>query len=237
MTFQPGLDRLHSLLGHRYSFLVDRAAQFDDGMNAFPGHGLGPLQHRLGIGQLGTVPVLFQDSPATLHRIVFAVVRRIVQEVDGLAGVISKLDHALEKLRAAAIALRAVINLDLESCNGSTRLGRLLLPPCVEAVGEEIAGLGRASEEQMEVPTVFMDHPKRRVFFLASHVVIRRPVVAPRLAASRVVANIHCRLAVHAQAQNGFALASLVTSPDVGEDGVGFRDFFWGLALTTGRSR
>ena len=205
-------------------------------MKTLPGHAAGPCQHRLGIGQLGPVPVLFQDSPATLHRIVFAVVRRVVQEVDGLASVISKFDHTLEKLRAAATALRAVINLDLESCHGSTRLERLLLPR-VEAVDEEIAGLVRASEEQMEVPTVFMDHPKRRVFFLASHVVIRRPVVAPRLAASRVVANIHCRLAVHAQAQNGFALASLVTSPDVGEDGVGFRDFFWGLALTTGRSR
>jgi len=24
---------------------------------------------------------------------------------------------------------------------------------------------------------------------------------------------------------------------DIGEDGVGFRDFFWGLALITGRSR
>jgi hypothetical protein len=64
---------------------------------------------------LGTVPVLFQDSPATLHRIVFAVVRRVVQEVDGLADVIGKLDDSLEELRAPAIALRFVIGLDLEA--------------------------------------------------------------------------------------------------------------------------
>ncbi len=84
VSFQPGLDSLHGILGHGDSFFIDRAAQFDDGMNAFPRHALCPLQHRLGVGELGAVPVLFQDSPATLHRIVFAVVRRIVQEADGL---------------------------------------------------------------------------------------------------------------------------------------------------------
>jgi hypothetical protein len=54
---------------------------------------------------------------------------------------------------------------------------------------------------------------------------------------ARVVANIHRRLAVHAQAHDRCALAIPVMFPDVGEDGVGFGDFFWGLALSTGRSR
>jgi hypothetical protein len=52
---------------------------------------LGPLQHRFGVGELGAVPVLFPDSPATHHRIVFAVIRWIVQEADGFANVIGKL--------------------------------------------------------------------------------------------------------------------------------------------------
>ncbi|MCM8613019.1 hypothetical protein, partial [Accumulibacter sp.] len=47
-------------------------------MNAFPSHALRPLQHRLGIGQLGAVPVPFQDSPAALDGVVLAVVRRIL---------------------------------------------------------------------------------------------------------------------------------------------------------------
>jgi hypothetical protein len=104
---------LHGILDHGDSFLIDRAAQFDDGMNAFPGHALGRLQHRLGVGELGTVSVLFQDSPATLHRIVFAVIGRIVQEADAFADVIGKLDDSLEKLRTPTIALRSVIRLDL----------------------------------------------------------------------------------------------------------------------------
>jgi hypothetical protein len=89
----------------------------------------------------------------------------------------------------------------------------------------------------MEGTTVFIDDTKRRVFFLAPHVVVSSPVVTPRLAATRVVANLHRRLAVHAQAHDGFVLAIAVTFPDVGENGVGFRDFFWGLALSTGRNR
>ena len=96
------------------SFFIDRTTQFDDGMNAFPGHTPGPRQHRSGVGEFGPIPVLFQDSPTVLHRIVFAVVRRIVEEADGLADMIGELHHAFEELRAPAIALRSVIDLDLE---------------------------------------------------------------------------------------------------------------------------
>ncbi len=75
-----------------------------------------------------------------------------------------------------------------------------------------------------------MDDTKRHVFFLALHVLVGGTVVTPRLATARVVANIHRRLAVHAQAHDLFVLAMAVTFPDIGENGVRFRDFFWGLA-------
>ena len=65
------------LFGEGNSFFVDGAAQLDVGMKTFPGHAPGPCQHRFGVGQFGTVPVLFQDSPATLHWIVFAMVRPV----------------------------------------------------------------------------------------------------------------------------------------------------------------
>ena len=89
----------------------------------------------------------------------------------------------------------------------------------------------------MQLSTVFINDTKRRVFSLASHIVVGCLVIAPRLAAPGVLANIHCRLAVHAQAHDGFALANALMLLDIGEDGVGFWDFFWGLALSTGRSR
>jgi len=51
------------------------------------------------LGALDAVPVLFQNPPATLHPIVFAVVRRVAQQLDGLTDVIGEFDYAVEKLR------------------------------------------------------------------------------------------------------------------------------------------
>ncbi len=137
-------------------------------MNTFPCHGPGPLQRGLAIGQLGAVPVLFQDSPATLHRIVLAVVRRIVVFAE--------------------------------------------LP-----------------KDRWRDPLSSLTTPNGVCLFLAPHVVVGRLVVTPRLATARVVANIHRRLAVHAQAHDRFALAISVMRSDVGQDGVGFADFFFGV--------
>jgi len=136
-------------------------------MNAFRGHALRPLHHRLGIGQFGADPVLSQDSPATLHRIVSAVVRRIVETADGLADVIGELDQPFDALRAPTIALQFVIALVLDVREASTRLRCLTLPPRIETVDDEIPGPRRASEGPMEGPTAFIDDTKRRVFFLA----------------------------------------------------------------------
>jgi len=191
-------------------------------MNAFPGHALGPPEHRSGVGQLSAVPVLFQDTPATFDQIVFAVLWWIVEEADRLADVVGKLDHALEELRAPAIALRFVIDLGLEVCDASGFVGGLTLPPRDETVYDEIAGFRRGSEGQMEGATVLIDDTERSVLFLASHILVGRAIVSPRLAAARVVANIHYRLAAHTQARNRFVLAIALTFPDSGEDGVGY---------------
>jgi hypothetical protein len=90
----------------------------------------------------------------------------------------------------------------------------------------------------MQLPTVLVHEPKRGVFLLTAHVVVGRSVVATGLAATRILADAHGRLAVHAQS---LGVAPLPARPilglDVGKEGVRFRNFFWGLALTTGRSR
>jgi hypothetical protein len=56
-------------------------------------------------------------------------------------------------------------------------------------------------------------------------------VVPARLAATRVFADFHCRLTVYAHAQNARLFAARIFGVDVGEDGVGFRDFFLGFRL------
>ena len=208
-------------------------------MQPLPGHALGPLEHGRGIHQFGPVPMLLQNAPAPLHRVVLAVVRRIVQELDGLTDVIGECHHTLEKLGALAIAFRAIVGLDLEQRATVADLAGLARPPRVEAIDDEIASFGGTAEDQVQLPAILVHHAERGVFFVASHIVIDGSVVAPGFAPARVVADVHRGLAVHAHAQDGlpFGVAGSVLVLDVSEDGVGLRDFFWGLALTTGRSR
>jgi hypothetical protein len=61
--------------------------------------------------------------------------------------------------------------------------------------------------------------------------------LSPRVLPPGVLANVHRGLAVHAQSHDRTLFGCLVLFLHVGEDGVGFWNLFWGLALTTGRSR
>jgi len=62
----------------------------------------------------------------------------------------------------------------------------------------------------------------------------QRPCCRHGHAAAGVFADVDRRLAVHAQSYDRYAFTGLIFGLDVGEDGVGFWDFFWGLALSTG---
>ena len=52
----------------------------DDGPKAFPSHGPGPVQHPRRVVQQSSIPVIFQDAPTAFDRVVFAVIRRIVNQ-------------------------------------------------------------------------------------------------------------------------------------------------------------
>src|SRR2546425_778518 len=92
-------------------------------MQSFPGHLLGPTEHRLHIDQLRAIPLQLQDTPASFDGIIFAVIRRIIEELNRLVDHVSELHHAREKLCTSAATLRTVVHLDLEL----TRGGLLLL--------------------------------------------------------------------------------------------------------------
>lgn len=137
-----------------------------------------------------------------------------------------------------AIAFRAIVGLDLEPGEVPAFLGRQAVPPLIQAIDDEVAGLGRTAEDEVDLSAIFIHDAKRRVFFPATHVMIGGLVVPPGLAAARILANLHRRFAVHGEALDVVAVgAASILGGEVGEDGIGFLDFFWGLALTTGRSR
>src|SRR5262245_51886865 len=114
IALQAGLHRLHRLLAQPHALLVHLVTQLHHWVQLFPGHALGPLQHRLSIDQFRSVPVLLQDAPAALNWIVLAMIGRIIPQLDGLANRIGKLDHARQKLGSPTTTLWTIIYFDLE---------------------------------------------------------------------------------------------------------------------------
>ena len=51
MAFQSTLDRTHGLLAQRNAALIHFVTQLRDGCESFPGHTLGPCQHRVDVTQ------------------------------------------------------------------------------------------------------------------------------------------------------------------------------------------
>ena len=212
--------------------------EFDDRLDAFLGHGTGPLQHGLHVDQLRPVPVLLQDSPAAFDRIVFAVIRGVVEQLDGRADGVRKVDQAMEKLGASPMAFWAIVSFDLEQGEGLAFGQREPLPPGFEAVDEEIAGLGGGSEPHGQLSGVLLQEAKGRVFFSTAHLMVDRPRPAAGFASPRIGANIDGRFAIDTHPFDSAVCDGLgVFFPEIGEDRVRLGDFFWGLALTTGRSR
>jgi len=219
---------LHSGFGQGNTLSVDLGGQLHDRMQPLPSHRFGPRQHGVDIDQLGTVPMLFQNAPAALDRVVFAVVGRIVQELDRLADVVGEFDHSLEKLRALAITFRTIIGFDLELGTLLVQFLGLAMPPVVEAIEDEVAGFSRTTEADVQLSTILVDYPKGDIFFLTAQIMVEGARIAPRLAPTRVVADVHGCFAVDADAYYGLTLgvAGLVFLLDIVEEGVGLRDFF-----------
>ena len=213
--------------------MVDRPAQFDDGADAFPGHAFRPFQHGIDVHQLGPIPMLLQDAPAAFDRIVFAVVGRVVQQVDGLADVIGEVHQALEELGPHPAAFRAIIDLQLQLGDGGSLGYRGIVPPVLQTVDDEIAGLAGTAKGHLEPPAVLIHQSEGDVFGFTPHIVIGSPVVTPGFPTARVVANLHRGFAIDTQALDlpvwvsiGLREDLAILFGEVDKDGIGFREFF-----------
>lgn len=140
------LDGIEGLFGQANAFLVDPIQQSDRRFETFPCHGARPLAGRVDGIEQGAVPVPLQDSPATLDRIVFAVIWRVVDQDDLQTCLLGKLDHPCHKLRTPALDLGAIVEVDDQLGDVSVTV-LVVLPPVLQAVDDEIAGLARGSEE------------------------------------------------------------------------------------------
>lgn len=165
-------------------------------------------------------------------------VGRVVEQLDGLSDVVGKLHHTFEELGAPAIAFRTIVGLDLEPVELAAFVHRQAIPPVVQGVHDEVARLRGTAEGEIQLPLILVDQTEGRVLFFTAHIVVGGLIVTSSFSPSGIVADLYGRLAVHAQALGLPSFPALsVLFMEVGEDGVGLWNFFWGLALSTGRSR
>jgi hypothetical protein len=99
----------HGLFRQANSFFIDPLQGFYEGVTSLPSHRSSPSQGRLDGVQEGAVPVPFQDAPAPFKGIVFAVIRRRVNQLNRQLMTVCEFDQPLDELGAMAGKLRAVI--------------------------------------------------------------------------------------------------------------------------------
>ena len=199
MALQAGFHCLHRGLAQRHPFCVDFATELHYRLDSFPRHALGPLQHRVHIAQLSPIPLQFQNPPTALNRIILAVIGGIIEQLDGFADAIDQVHHPLEKLRAHATALWAVVHFELHPLNRVLLLNGEAVPPGRERIDDEVASLGGTAKGHIELGRIFIDDPTRDIFLRAPEVMVTSLVLPTRLSAARELSNFDRGFTVHAQ--------------------------------------
>lgn len=198
MALQSFFNRRHRRLPERNALLVDCVAEFDDRRQPLPGHPLGPLHHGLCIAQLRPIPLQLHDTPAPLDGIVFAVGRRSIQELNRLVNVVGELSHAMQKLRAPAAALRAMIHFDVQQTCGGLLVFIQSVPRGGERIHDDVTRFVGAAKGHCQLGALLIDDPTRDILLLAFHIMIPGLVVAPGETAARIIADVHRRLTIDA---------------------------------------
>jgi len=171
-------------------------------------------------------------------------VRRQVHQFDRDPVAIHELHQAFHELRAGTGDLGTIIEFDVQSLDAP--MNRFsLVPPVLEAIGDEVAGLFRMAEEEPRLldrhrAAIQLQHAQRNQQGVGRQVVIEglHGFGAAGLTATGELADFDFRLGIEGDSQR----VRFVRSPgtgglDVLEDRVGFGNFFSGRVFKTRRSR
>ena len=114
---KPFGNGLHLFRGQLFAGFVSLVQQLHGRSDAFPGHGFGPFQGRVDGIQDSSVSVVFQNPPQPFHRIIFALVWRIIHEMDFQDSLVGKFRHAFDKPRPKGGHARSVVQIDEQFCD------------------------------------------------------------------------------------------------------------------------
>ena len=238
MAFQAALARLHGFFAKRHALVIHLAAQRPDRMEAVPRQTLGPCQQGLDLHPLRPIPGQCHKPPTPCNRMVVAVLGWGRQQMDGFATLVGTLPHAGQKLGAPTTPCWTMSHFALPPRHGSL-LGLLpRCPPSCTRIDDALTGLGSTPQGAGPRRAVCSHTPAWTVPLVQAQVVVTRLGIAPRPAPSDAIPNGHWGFTSETQAcdvvpWHGFVgfFARLVHMASVSAI------FFWGLALTTVRSR
>jgi hypothetical protein len=164
---------------------------------------------------------------------------RVVHEADLQARGIGERSHAVQELAPVSVTLGSVVHVDDDPFDlGEVRLAQL--PPGLQSVDHEVAGLVAGGEEQERLPGHDLQDPAWNQLLLRPHVMVEGGdrFLAAGPATARVAAQVDDRLGVHADTDSlRIAVGLCVHAVHVLEDRVRPRRFFWTTVLATVRSR
>ena len=92
--------------------MVGFSHEFDSWIEPLPSHGASIIEHRFHRIEERSIPMVFQDPPASFDRIVLAMIRRIVGETNMELRLLNEINHTLHKLSATAVVFRPIIEID-----------------------------------------------------------------------------------------------------------------------------
>ena len=128
------------LLGKANTGFAGLVEQRDTRADSFPSHRARPLENRVHRVQQRSIPMFFQNAPATFDGVVLAMVRRIVNQHDSQIVAIRKLHHPFDELRPQTGIVWTVVEIDhqLSKVTEAVLVGG---PPLLQTVRDKITRL------------------------------------------------------------------------------------------------
>src|SRR5579863_3203544 len=160
-------------------------------------------------------------------------IRRIVSQFDGELRGLGKGYNAVEKLRAMALALWSVIQVNHQCMNMLKAFSRAL-PPQFQHINQTITRDFGSHTSQKQFIKLWKQNAKRSHLGLGPEIVVSCFDTHTLLASSREVSYLDCGFGIHGNAQRcRIIIGCRIDLIYLLEDGIGGCYLFFGLALAT----
>ena len=177
--------------------------------------------------------MVFQSSPATFNRVVFAVIGRIIRQRKHHACLANKGNQACQKLRAATVALRSIVEIE-EKRPDLGEAGFVGFPPLQENVRQAIAGHFGGHGIQGQFVVLGQQHSHGRHHRFGMKVMVGGVDFHSVLARSGVRSDLDSGFGIHREAQHRLVGIGLdIHLAQLGKDGVGLGNLFLGRLFRT----